>query len=425
MAKHRGRGEGSGGWRKDGRYAWRITLPGGKRRSFYGKDKADAKAKADQALRDVEHGLDLAAGNPTVKAYLHQWLTEVAADQVRPSTLRSYSGHIRVHLVPALGSVRLRDLTPQQVNTLLADVAKTSTPATANKVRATLRSALATAIKWGMVTRNAAALADPRRQMSRRVEPLEIDQITALLRVAHDHRYGPLIQLAVTTGLRQGELLALRWGPDVDIEHGILHVHHGLASHQGRPSPDETPAQRVDRLARQRTDRLVEPKTEMSRRRIRLSQLAIDALERQWVRVGTMRDLAGLKWTELDLVFPTRYGTFADGPTVTRELQRILEDAGLPRQRFHDLRHAAASLQFGEGADMFAVKELLGHSQIHQTANTYGHMSRKLNDETATRMDRALTPNVTPIRAGLNGQNGTESPKTAVTPARNDTKRTG
>jgi integrase len=96
------------------------------------------------------------------------------------------------------------------------------------------------------------------------------------------------------------------------------------------------------------------------------------------------------RWVELDLVFPTQRGTFADGPTVTRSLQRMLEEAGLPRQRFHDLRHATASLQLGEGADLFAVKELLGHSQIALTANTYGHMTKRLSNATADRMDRAL-----------------------------------
>ena len=99
---------------------------------------------------------------------------------------------------------------------------------------------------------------------------------------------------------------------------------------------------------------------------------------------------AASRWNEHDLVFPTTIGTFADGPTVTRAVQALLEKAGLPKQRFHYLRHATASLQFGEGADLFEVKELLGHSQISLTANLYGHMTRKLGERTAARMDRAL-----------------------------------
>lgn len=388
-AKRRGHGEGSGGWRRDGRYCWRISLPDGQRKSFYGSSKDEAVEKATRALRDIEAGIDLSSGNPPLREFLRMWLDDVAANRVRASTLRSYRGHIEHHIVPALGKTRIRDLKAQQVVDLLASVAKATSGKTANRVRATLRTALATAVKWGMVERNAAALADPRREQPHRITPLTHEEVLRLLDATILHRYGPLFAVAVTTGLRQGELLALRWGPDIDLVHGILTVHHSLISHQGKV-PGETAEQRRERLARQRVERLGPPKTPQSQRTIRLSRIALSALERQRQQIEVWRLKAAGRWVELDLVFPTQIGTFADGPTVTRSLQRMLEEAGLPRQRFHDLRHATASLQLGEGADLFAVKELLGHSQIALTANTYGHMTRKLSDDTAHRMDRAL-----------------------------------
>jgi integrase len=184
--------------------------------------------------------------------------------------------------------------------------------------------------------------------------------------------------------MRQGELLALRWGPDVDLDAGVAHVHHTLT--KGADG----------------SWRLGEPKTVQSRRSIRLSRLAIEALHRQQAQIETDRVAAAHRWREHDLVFPTSIGTFADGPSVTRALQALLDAAGLPRQRFHDLRHATASLQLAEGADLFEVKELLGHAQITLTANTYGHMTRKLSERTASRMDRALQGDTNPIVSDTN-----------------------
>lgn len=370
-----GHGDGGSGNRKrpDGRWQWRISLPDGKRKYFYGKTRQEAKTKAEAFKRDMERGVDVGSRDVTVRVFLEQWLSDTAKNRVRASTHKAYSSHVNHHLIPALGKHKVRELTPQHVNRMLAGIVASGTsPTTANRVRATLRTALASAVKWGTVHRNVAALADARREERGRVSPLEVDQVLEFLECVQEHRHGPLITLALTTGMRQGELLALRWGPDVDMEHGVIHVHHTLTvSADGKK-------------------KLGAPKTSESRRSIRLSKTAIDALRRQRELNGEHQMTAAHRWQENDLVFPTTIGTFADGPTVTRALQRLLEQAGLPRQRFHDLRHATASLQFGEGADLFEVKELLGHSQISQTANTYGHMTKRLGQTTAGRMDRAL-----------------------------------
>jgi integrase len=365
--------------RADGRWQWRITLPDGRRKYFYGKTKQEAKAKAKAALRDLERGLDIGSEDVTVRAYLEAWINDTAANRVRPSTLHAYRSHIEHHIVPAMGRVKLRNLTPQHVNRMLAAiVANGATPTTANRVRATLRTALSSAVKWGIVSRNVAALADARREQHQRVNPLEVEQILQFLEHVKDHRHGPLITVAIVTGMRQGELFALRWGPDIDLAAGVVHVRHTLIrGMDGRPH-------------------LGDPKTAQSRRSIMLSRDATDALERQREIVTQYRLMAGSRWQEHDLVFPTSIGTFADGPTVTRAIQQLLEEAGLPRQRFYDLRHATASLQLAEGADIFEVKELLGHSQISLTANTYGHMTRKLAGRTAARMDRALRVDTNP-----------------------------
>lgn len=389
--RRRGHHEGTGYLRKDGRWEWRVSLPDGSRRAFYGATKSQAKRKAEDALRDLENGFDLTDRNITVGDFLERWIEDVAAARVRSSTLRSYQGHLDNYLVPELGRLRLRDLNAVHVNQMLARMlTRKRSPRTANRVRATLRAALNTAIAWGLVTRNAAALAEPRRETTRRISPLndaELGQFWPLLR---DHPHGPLFMLAAATGLRQGELLALRWGPDIDLDAGVIHVHHTLVKHKELKPPGETDAERHARLTRQNMNRLSEPKTEQSRRQVAMSDVAREALRLQQARIERLRLLAAGRWREFDLVFPTSIGTFADGPTITKALKHLLAGAGIRHQRFHDLRHLTATLLLSQGGDMFEVKEMLGHSQISMTLNTYGHLTESKARGMATRIDQAL-----------------------------------
>jgi len=171
--------------------------------------------------------------------------------------------------------------------------------------------------------------------------------------------------------------LALRW-QDVDLENGELHVRHTLTKVDGKLT-------------------LTDPKTEQSQRSIRLTTTAVGALRTQLERVHDLERGAAHRWQENNLVFPSTVGTYLNTSNVTHRFQSLLEAAGLPRQRFHDLRHCTASILLAEGMDLFTVKEVLGHSQISLTANTYGHLTRKLADEAAIRMDRAFTdPNSDP-----------------------------
>ena len=167
---------------------------------------------------------------------------------------------------------------------------------------------------------------------------------------------------------------ALRWGPDVDMANGVITVHHTLTKDYGER-------------------RFNAPKTDQSRRAIKLSKTAIQALGRQSEINARLEMLATERWQEHDLVFPSAVGTPLDNSHVTHRFQAILEEAGLPLQRFHDLRHATASLLLAEGMDLFTVKEILGHSQISLTANTYGHLMQKLSADAAGRLDRALAAN--------------------------------
>lgn len=172
--------------------------------------------------------------------------------------------------------------------------------------------------------------------------------------------------MAVTTGLRQGELLGLRWA-EVDFEDGTLRVRQALQRGQ-----------------------FVEPKTARSRRSINLPERALGALRRQRALQAEQRLAAGPDWRDNGLVFASSIGTPLDGVNVTKRFQALLARAGLPRMRFHDLRHCAATLLIHAGVDMRVVMEVLGHSTIATTMNLYAHVLPAAKEAAAHRLDALL-----------------------------------
>lgn len=371
MPTRRSHGEGTIRQRADGRWEARISLPDGGRKSLYGKTRKEVQDKLRQAKRKVESGIDLTKDKITVRQYLEQWLKDIEPN-LRPSTHANYASYCRNHLIPSLGAIRLGELRAPQVNNTLRNMAEKGLSArTRNLARSILRKALNDAIDADYLTSNAAEKARPARQETTPVEPLTPKQVQTLLSHTRDHWYGPLIHTAIGTGLRQGELFGLRWN-DVDLDNATLTVRFALQRIGGGPT-------------------FVPPKTEKSRRTIALDPTTLEALKRQRVRQVEARLAVGKKWEDWNLVFTTTIGTPLDQSNVTRQFQKLLREAGLPHQRFHDLRHCAASLLLSEGAELRTIQEFLGHSQISLTANTYTHLSEKLRRDTADRMGAALS----------------------------------
>ena len=363
--------------RKDGRWEWRISLPDGSRKSFYGATEGEARNKARAATRNLEDGIDLNARALTVRKFMDDWVRVVAPERVRGSTLAAYQGHIDNHINPRIGAVKLVNLTPIHVEEMMAGMVRDGTSgSTANRVRATLRNALASAVKWRYVNINAAALADPRKEKPAPVKPLTTEQMESFLAFTFTHRHGPLFQFTAATGMRIGEVLGLRWSPDIDLEQGTARIQHTLlAKDYGQ-------------------GRLGEPKTDRSARTIHLDEVALDALGRQRALVDQWRALACDRWQELDLVFPTTCGTYADNSKIVKSFQQLLEKLELPRQRLHDLRHYFATSQLANGAALHDVKHLLGHSTITLTSDTYGHWTEQMSKAAAQRSNRNRTKGV-------------------------------
>ena len=370
-AKRRGHNEGNIKQRADGLWEARVSLPGGKRKSYYGKTRREAQDKLRTALKGLDDGLDLSAGRQTVGQYMTRWLADVAKPKVRASTFKSYESYVRLHIVPDLGHHHLANLTPQHVQAFLNTKSATGlSPRTVQYIRAILRLALGQAMKWSLIGRNVAALVDPPRSVKTQVRPLTADQARAFVEAVRDDRLGPLFHVAIASGLRQGELFGLRW-EDVDLATGTLTVRHALQRVSGAPT-------------------LVEPKTALSRRTVTLPGSAIGALRAQRVRQLEERLVAGSRWRDGGFVFASTIGTPLEPSNVSARLHKLLAEAGLPRQRFHDLRHCAASLLLAGGVAPRTIMGILGHSQIGLTMNTYAHLSPTLEHDAARALDAVL-----------------------------------
>jgi integrase len=372
----RGNGEGSIWRRKGGGWCAQYTVytsEGRKRRTIYGKTRQEVAAKLSKALADREGGLTFDAGSLTVGEYLARWLSHSVRDTVSRKTYERYESIVRVHLSPALGSIKLKALTPGHVRGLYREKLDTGlAPRSVLHIHRTLSKALKQATDDGLIPRNAAAPVKPPQARREEMQPLSRDQVRTFLGTVKGDRMEALYILAITAGLRQGELLALKW-EDVDLEgtNPTLEVCRSLSETRGRRS-------------------FVTPKSGRGRH-LRLSKRAVSAL-----RVHRKRQLeervrkAGL-WEDHGLVFSSEVGTPMSGRNLYRAFKiRVKRASLLQTLRFHDLRHTCATLLLRQGVNPKFVQELLGHADISLTLNTYSHVLPDMGDAAASGMDAAL-----------------------------------
>ena len=360
MGKKRGNAEGSIHKRRDNRWAATIHLgyENGKRkrRTYYSSTGHGAVKKLAAAQRALDGGLPLpprpppcprfsGAGSMGLYAQSSGQNLPIVPDD-RRATLGARTGPDSTDSVDARR-------TRTYMNRKLEDGL---TPLTIRNHLAVLRSALSQALNRGLVQRNVASLVTPPRDRKQEVQPLSPEEARAFLDAVKGNRLEALYGLALGLGLRQGEALGLTWD-DIDLESGTLSVRHTL--------------QRYDRAYH-----LDEPKASRSRRTIALPRPLVKALRGHRTRQVEERLRAGQGWEgdRWSLIFTTMAGKPLSSAVVTHGFQETLAAAGLPRQKFHDLRHAAASFMLVQGVALRVVMEVLGHSDIAVTANTYSHV---------------------------------------------------
>lgn len=383
--QRRSRHEGTTYQRK-GRPGWRGELVWeGKRHIVSGASQEQASERLSDLRRDLRRGTK-ATGAGTLAEYLTAWLDR-HRDEVRPSTWRTTAGYVNGYLIPALGTIPLARLTADDVSRALSSFRKRGRPVqdgqkrpprpvsavTVHHVRATLRAALTDAYKAGKVGRNVAADAKGPKVEDQRVTYLTAAEVAKLLGATADDPLGPLYALAVSTGLRRGELVGLRW-TDIDAKAGSLTVARSVSrDDEGGWTAAET-------------------KSVRSRRSLPLTAAATRALDRQRKRQAVAKLAAGTAWQDRDgLVFTDAVGRPLLPEYVSHAFAKARKSAGLPTATLHQLRHTAATLLLSEGVPLAVISDWLGHSSIGVTAKHYAAVVPALHRQAADALDRALS----------------------------------
>ena len=376
MAKN---GNGEGGitrHKKSGLYMARYTVQtptGPKRKTLYGKTRREVADRLTKAKADRDGGLVFDADNMKLGEYLGRWLTDSVRDTVRPTTFERCEQMVRLHIRPVLGQLKLKNVTPTHVRGLYREKLDAGlSPRTVQYIHVTLHKALKQAIADGLIPRNATEAVKPPQVRREEMRPLTAEQVRILFDAAEGDRLAALYVLAVTTGLRQGELLGLKWD-DVDLEGGTLRVRRTLTTAKGGLQ-------------------LTAPKTKGSRRTVKLTQKAVQALRSHLERQLGEIDRAGSLWRENGLIFASESGDPLDRRNVTtHRFKPLLRQAGLPQIRFHDLRHTCATLLLTKNVNPKIVSEMLGHASIAITLDTYSHVLPNMQDSAAKAMEDALS----------------------------------
>ncbi|MFD9422340.1 MULTISPECIES: site-specific integrase [unclassified Streptomyces] len=402
----RANGDGTVYQRKDGRWkaAGYVLAPGNthKRIRVYGTTRKEALAKLTEKIAASNRGVPVPSAQGSVSAYLTYWLEAVAVHQLRENTHTRYTACVQQHLVPGLGRKKLAKLTAKDVRTWLnqlritcqccargvdarrdqsrccaagACCSKRLSPLTLAYIHSVLKSALEHAVREEEITRNVARNVRTGTPRPRRFEPLTADEARQLLAAVRNDRLFALYELALRTGLRtglrKGELLGLQW-EDLDLQTGTASIRRTLQ--------------------RTQTGGLtaLPTKTRASERRIALPSECIHSFKEHRETQEGEREAAAEDWRDNGLVFSTTAGGPIDPANLNRSFRALLDQAGLRRIRFHDLRHSTATLLLEQGVELVVIKELLGHAHIGVTATVYAHVRLRLQRDAIDLLGRTL-----------------------------------
>jgi integrase len=345
--------------RSKGRQRWVAAMRDpetGKRLERYAKSQREAYALLEQMKNDIRQGTLVSASHQTTGNYLQEWFELIQKQAVRPTTYLKQEFLLTRHILPAIGHIQLQKLAPQHIQQLYSEkLGEGWKPSSIRNLHKILHKALGNAVRWKLVPRNVCDLVTLPRQVRYTPQTLTEEQTVRLLQAARGHPLEPLIVLALTIGMRHGEIAALRWSA-INFEERILQV-ECTVTYISRHGYIEG-----------------EPKTEKSRRSIVLPRFVIQALQRCRLSQEVTRLEAGNLWKDRDLVFGNAFGEYRHPAATIKAFHRLLASAGLPRMRIHDLRHSAATLLIivlRMPANL--VQELLGHDDIETTLGLYTH----------------------------------------------------
>ncbi|WP_424475039.1 tyrosine-type recombinase/integrase [Oceanobacillus kimchii] len=367
----------AGSIRKDGNtwyYILEIGNVNGKRKQ---KKKRGFKTKKDaqKALIEAEHtllkdGMFYEPSNMLYEDFITQWLNDKKTT-LKNSTLNTYKWLITNYIIPNLGNIELSKLSPiivqQFYNSLINE--RIISRQNVQKIHSIINNSLDKALKWNLVNKNVAKLVDRPKAFKRELIVWNEEEVKIFLEVAIKSRYYIAYLLALSTGMRQGEILALKWA-NLELKNKSLSVTHTL-SHDGK-------------------EILPGAKTRSSLRSIYLPDKTINALEEHRANINSEKQYADILYKDNDLIVCTNIGTPCNPRNLLRSFYSLIEKSKVPKIRFHDLRHTHATLLLKQGVNPKIVAERLGHSNIHITLDLYSHVIPSMQQESANKLNNIL-----------------------------------
>ena len=383
MRVRRGQGEGSIYRRQDGVWIGAIELGwiDGKR----SRKVVSARTRGEivKRLRElhpvIAQGVVPASDRLTVGEYLNGWIANRIPGTITTRTEVIYERAVKVYINPSIGKLRLNKLAPSDVSRMLQDLqAKGYSPATRRIARSTLRRALRMAEQDGILSRNVASIAEGPKLDHREGRSLTPDQAKQFLRAVEGHRHEAAYVLALSLGLRRGEILGLTWR-DVDRAEDavVLYIRNQLVRDKNGVH-------------------LVDLKTVGSRRTLHLSRPLVEILERHRVRQEAAELVRGKRWhNDHELIFTSNIGTPLDPEDFGKTVPKICVEAGLGHWSIHELRHSCASLLIAMEVPLEVVAQQMGHASIQVTMDVYGHLMPRSRARAAEAMRMILFDDAT------------------------------
>ncbi len=369
MAKRRSNNEGTIYKRLHGKWRAQVTI-GGQRLSYTGGTLKECQKWIREIRQQIDNGLTLKGAEIRLDDFLVGWLGTIASSRSR-STVTHYRWIATKRIVPILGKVYLSDLKTEAVqkcyDNLIARGFSRHAVHCAHKV---LRISMSHAVKLGYIGRNPCDGTAPPKPFRREMKFLDEAQVRILLTTASKigDRLFPLYYLAIHTGLRISELMGVKWG-DIEFERKTLQVNRQVLHTKGGGFL------------------FTEPKSSSGKRSVVIGEKALAVLKTQCENVKVLRAQANGNWTDLDLVFPSNAGTPLTPSNIRRGFRKVLKVSNVPKIRFHDLRHTAASLMLNHGVPVLIASRRLGHSKASITMDVYGHLMPNKQEEAAELLD--------------------------------------